>query len=128
MIVVDTSVWVAARRGRPRVAAILRDLIDADEVALALPVRLELLGGVARHDRKAFLRAFGALPQLHPSEETWQALPRWIERAADAGAHFAITDLLIASLAADIGGLVRSLDSDFERLADLKMVGLYDPA
>jgi predicted nucleic acid-binding protein len=127
LIVVDTSVWVAARRRKPGVARILEGLIDADAVALALPVRLELLAGVARHDRKAFLSAFGALPQLHPSRETWRTLPRWIERAADAGARFAITDLLIASLAADIGGLVWSLDRDFERMADLKLVGVYDP-
>ena len=62
MIVVDTSVWVGARR-QPRTADILHALIDADEVALALPVRMELWAGVSKHDRKAFLRAFGALPQ-----------------------------------------------------------------
>jgi predicted nucleic acid-binding protein len=127
VIVVDTSVWVAARR-KPRVAEVLRGLIDADEVALALPVRLELLAGVARHDRKAFLRGFGALPQLVPTEDTWTPLPQWVERASEAGEHFTITDLLIASLAADIGGLVWSFDKDFERMERLKLVSLYDPA
>lgn len=125
MIVVDTSVWVAARR-QARVAAVLHALIDADEVALALPVRLELWSGVARHDRKAFLRAFGALPQLVPTEETWQPLPGWIEHAADAGERFAVTDLLIASLAHDVDSLVWSLDRDFERMERLKFVSLYD--
>ena len=125
MIVVDTSVWIAARR-QPRVARVLRGLIDADEVALALPVRMELWSGVAKHDRKAFLRAFGALPQLVPTEATWKPLQGWIERAADAGERFAITDLLIASLAAEIGGLVWSIDKDFERMERLTLASLYD--
>jgi hypothetical protein len=36
------------------------------------------------------------------------------------------TTLLIARLAHDIGGLVWSLDSDFERMARLKLVRLYE--
>lgn len=126
MIVVDTSVWVAAPR-QPLVADALRRLIDADEVTLALPVRLELWAGVPRQDRKAFVRRFGALPQLHPTEETWRPLPRWIEQAAHAGERFTISDLLIASLAVEIGGLVWSLDKDFERMERLGLVSLYAP-
>ena len=61
----------------------LGPLIEADEVTLALPVRLELWTGVARQDRRAFLRTYGALPQLHPTEDTWRVLPAWIEKAKD---------------------------------------------
>jgi hypothetical protein len=39
VIVVDTSVWVAARRNA-QILRVLDTLVDADEVALALPVRL----------------------------------------------------------------------------------------
>ena len=62
---------------------------------------------------------------LIPTDDTWPPLGDWIARAADAGQRFAITDLLIARLADEIGGLVWSLDSDFERLARLKLVRLY---
>lgn len=126
MIVVDTSVWIAARRSQ-RVASVLDQLIDADEVALALPVRLELLAGLAARDRQAFHRAFGALVQVVPTEETWAPLRGWIERAAEAGERFAITDLLIASLAADLGALVWSDDDDFARMERLGIVSRYDP-
>jgi len=126
VIVVDTSVWIAAQR-RPYVEKVLQELIDADEAALALPVRLELWAGVARHDRKAHRAAFGALPQLVPTEETWQPITEWIARAADAGERFTVTDLLIASLTSDIGGLVWSLDKDFERMEKLGFVSLYQP-
>jgi len=124
MIVVDTSVWIAARR-QPLLAETLDGLVQADEVALALPVRLELLAGVPKHDRRQFHRSFGALSQLHQTDDTWRQLSRWIEHAADAGQHFAIGDLLIAALTAEIGGLVWSLDNDFERMERLKFVALY---
>jgi predicted nucleic acid-binding protein len=127
VIVVDTSVWIAARHDRD-IAAILRDLIDADEAALALPVRLELWAGVAKHDRKRHEAAHSALPQLIPTEETWSPLTEWIARAGDAGETFTITDLLIASLAGKIGGRVWSLDKDFERMERLKIVSLYSPS
>lgn len=126
MIVVDTSVWVASTRAPAgEVAATLRTLIDADEVALALPVRLELMAGVARKDRAAFRRALSALPVVVPTEDTWRTIEDWIEPAASAGHRFAVADLLIAGLAQEIGALVWSLDADFERMASLDLVRLY---
>ena len=127
MIVVDTSVWIAARRDR-HTADILRDLIDADEAALALPVRLELWAGVAKQDRKRHTAAHNSLPQLVPTEHTWAPLTDWIARAGDAGETFTITDLLIASLTAEIGGLVWSLDQDFERMESLGFMSRYIPS
>lgn len=126
MIVVDTSVWVAARRAPSGdVSTTLASLLDADEVALALPVRLELLAGTARADRVRFRRAFSALPLLVPTETTWAPLDEWVERAADRGERFAVSDLLIARLADEAGALVWSLDDDFARLARLQLVRLY---
>jgi len=126
VIVVDTSVWVAANRDPRGVPAeTLRALLDADEVALALPVRLELVCGVSRAQRAAFRRALTALPLVAPSEETWTLVEEWVERAANAGQRFGLTDLLIAALAREIGGLVWSLDADFARMARLDLVGLY---
>jgi predicted nucleic acid-binding protein len=126
VIVVDTSVWVAARR-QPggEISNTLFSLLDADEVALALPVRLELWAGTAKSDRRAFQRAFSALPLVVPTEDTWKPLDEWIAKAADRGHRFAIADLLIARLADEIGALVWSLDADFEQLAKLQFARLY---
>jgi predicted nucleic acid-binding protein len=127
VIVVDTSVWIdVIRRPASERAQTFRDLLDADEVALALPVRLELLSGVARRHRTALTRALSALPVLHPTDETWRMIGSWVEPAADAGLHFAVTDLLIAALAREIVGLVWSLDADFNNMAALGIVQLYD--
>jgi predicted nucleic acid-binding protein len=129
MIVVDTSVWIAAlRAASSREARVLQQLLDADEVALPVPVRLEILGGASAADRKRLRRALSALPMLYPTDETWRLLDGWVERAAAAGQHFGFGDLLIAALAAESGSLVWSLDSDFARLEALDLVGCYAPA
>ncbi|MCL4849717.1 MAG: PIN domain-containing protein [Acidobacteria bacterium] len=126
MIVVDTSVWTAAtRQPAGAVAATLGQLLDADEVALALPVRLELLAGVARKQRAAFRRALSGLPVVVPSDDTWRLVEGWIQPAADAGHRFAVTDLLIAGLASEVGALVWSLDDDFRRMEQCGLVALY---
>ena len=126
MIVVDTSVWVQAGRARDtQTRETLQSLIDADEVAVALPVRLELASGLGRKERGPFLRALSGLPVLVPTEDTWRLVESWIGPANDKGDRFAISDLLIAGLANEIGGLVWSLDEDFARLEKLGYVKRY---
>jgi predicted nucleic acid-binding protein len=123
VIVVDTSVWIAAMRqplGHP--ASTLRGLLDADMVALALPVRIELMAGVAGKDRSRLGRALSGLPILMPTDETWRLIEGWIPSAADRGHRFAVSDLLIAGVTAEVGGLVWSLDADFERMEALGLV------
>jgi predicted nucleic acid-binding protein len=127
VIVVDTSVWVAALRGaKQSPAGTLNGLLDADDVVLPLPVRLELFAGAARAQRAALRRALTALPVAAPNDHTWERVEGWIEYAADRGQRFALTDLLIAAIADDLGALVWSLDADFKRMEALKLVRLYE--
>ncbi|MDO8678745.1 MAG: PIN domain-containing protein [Acidobacteriota bacterium] len=126
MIVVDTSVWIfALRSASGPEATTLRSLLDADEVALAVPVRTELLMGARASDRVKLEKELKGLPLLYPTDESWRTIDRWTDRASRAGVSFAIGDLLIGVLAADIGGLVWSLDSDFDRMEKLKLVDRF---
>ena len=126
MIIVDTSVWILALRSAAGPEAIaLRSLLDADEVALAVPVRTELLMGARASDRKTLEKELKGLPLLYPTDESWRTIDRWTERASRAGVTFSIGDLLIGVLAADIGGLVWSLDSDFDRMEKLKLIDRF---
>jgi predicted nucleic acid-binding protein len=128
VIVVDTSVWVAALRSdTSKEARELQALIDADQVALAAPVRVEILTGARRGDRARLRRALSALPVFFPDDETWTLIDNWIDRAGDAGERFGFADLLIAALAAERGDTVWSLDGDFERMARIKLVKTYAP-
>jgi predicted nucleic acid-binding protein len=126
VIVVDTSVWIAAlRSGTCSEARVLQQLLDADEVALAMPVRLEILGGASAADRKRLRRALSALPMLYPTDETWRRLDGWVEQAAASGQRFGFGDLLIAALAVENGSLVWSLDADFTRMEAIDLVQCY---
>jgi len=124
----DTSIWVAVLRSREAPEAFaLAALLDADAVILPVPVRVELLLGAPARDRTRLGRALSALPVAYPVDETWALVERWAASAADAGHRFGVGDLLIAAVAAERNALVWSLDRDFERLARLKFVALYEP-
>jgi predicted nucleic acid-binding protein len=126
VIIVDTSVWIAATREPSGALAIMLDgLIDADEACLALPVRIELLAGLGRRDRDILRRGLSAIPLAVPTDVTWGLVERWVESAADAGQRFMVVDLLIAALAHELTALVWSLDGDFERMASLGFVQPY---
>jgi predicted nucleic acid-binding protein len=128
MIVVDTSVWVAALRKRSGPEAhVLDALLEADEVALPVAVRIELLSGASNIDRPRLRRALSALPLVYPSDETWQTIDEWIERAAVAGQPFGVGDLIIGALASEVGALVWSLDADFLRMHRAGLLDVYEP-
>jgi predicted nucleic acid-binding protein len=128
MIVVDTSVWVSVfRRRTTRDAEAFGALLDTDDILLPAPVRTELLGGVRPVHRQALRRILTALPVAYPSDETWKQMDHWAIHGSERGQSFGVGDLLIAAMAQEAGALVWSLDTDFQRMARLKFIDLYEP-
>lgn len=128
MIFVDTSIWVAFLRGRD--AALverMRALLDTEEVALAAPVRVEILAGVSRRDLPRLRRLLEAFALFLPTDETWHLIDEWLDRASRASQRFGAMDLLIGALAAQQKSPIWSLDRDFERMARLGLVERYVP-
>ena len=127
MICVDTSVWVAALRDRGSVEGQgLDELLDRDEVALPIPVRVEILSGVSREQEPRLRRALSGLPVLFPTDTTWERIDGWVGEAAERGHRFGVGDLLIAAIAADHRMPLWSLDSDFQRMRRLGFIDRYD--
>lgn len=127
MIVVDSSVWVAAFRGDGPIVRELTRLLDVDLAAMASPVRLELLGGAKPREIVQLRRVLGAVPTFVPSLAEWQKLEGWVEKAARSGERFGVMDLLIGATADERHASVWSLDTDFERMAKLRFVKLHRP-
>lgn len=126
MILVDTSVWVEAlRRGRSREAEHLGILLDASEVAMTPPIRIEMLGGSSAADLPRLSRTLSALPLFHPGAETWERMEGWIERAVRARRRFGVADLLIAAVAAENELPIWSLDGDFAAMRSLGFIRLH---
>jgi predicted nucleic acid-binding protein len=126
VIFVDTSIWVEAlRSGDSTVALHLTALLDADEVALAAPVRIEILVGASNRDSAQLSRSLSALPIFFPNEQTWSRIDDWLDRARKVGERFGFADLLIAAIAADNEATIWSLDSDFARMADIGLVEIH---
>ncbi len=128
MIVVDTSVWIDAfRRGGSPTANRLRELLDADLVALVPPIRVELLSGASKADRPRLGRTLAALPLLPMLDGAWERIEGWVATAGDAGERFGVADLLIAEITTAHGAVIWSLDDDFRRMARLGFVKIEEP-
>jgi predicted nucleic acid-binding protein len=127
VILVDTSVWVEAfRRADRQEAGHLRVLLDAGEVAMTSPVRIEILSGSRATDLPQLRRTLSALPLFVPGVETWGRVEGWVERALRAGRRFGPADLLIAAVAAENDLSVWSLDRDFAEMAKLGFVRVHE--
>ena len=126
MICADTSVWITALRDRDSAEGRLLDgLLDEDQIALPIPVRVELLSGVSRAQEPRLRRALSGLPVLLPTEATWGRMDRWVQVAATRGHRFGIGDLLIAAIAAEHGMPLWSLDRDFSWMERLGFIQRY---
>lgn len=124
MIAVDTSVWIDFFRGKTPTAEKLLDLLDKDQVALPVPVRIEILSGARRTEHARLRRVLSALPLLLPDDSTWSEMERWAITGAAAGQTFGLGDLLVAAIAAQNECAIWSLDEDFARMSRLGFVSL----
>ena len=126
MICADTSVWIAALRDRTTPTAVhLSELVEADEVVVPAPVRIEVLAGAPKRELAALADGFVGLVSAVPDVATWERVARWVAEAVAAGQRFGVVDLLVAATAAERGASLWSLDGDFARMEKLGFVELY---
>jgi predicted nucleic acid-binding protein len=125
-VLVDTSVWSLALRrssrslspAEQRLTALLRELIHEGRVAMAGPVRQEILSGV--RDEKTFERLrerLGAFPDEEVDTADYEEAARCANRCRAVGISGSVVDHLICAVALRRGLAVLTTDRDFARYA-----------
>lgn len=119
MVLVDSSVWIesARRQGDLATKVALRALLDEYEAAWCSPVKLEVLGGARREERRALEMFFAVIPYAECREGEWDAAKALAWRAREAGHTLPWNDFLISATAAARGWRVYARDAHFVTLA-----------
>jgi len=134
VILVDTSVWSLAFRRRrsesdePSKAAVLRELIEADE-EIALPgiVLQELLSGIREKAQFEKLEEILAgFPLLLATQQTHIKAARIANACRSKGIAVSAVDCLIAAMAIEHNAQLLTSDRDFVYMAEHCALRLFE--
>lgn len=129
MILVDSSVWIDFLSSRPGPGGQeLRGLIeDGAPVALTGVVVTEILQGL-KHDAKQIENYLSLFDLLEANGfETNKNAAALFRLARSRGVTLTTTDAIIATIAAENGAAIFSLDRDFVRMARIAGFPLHQP-
>jgi predicted nucleic acid-binding protein len=129
MVLVDSSIWIEAarRQGDLGCKVALEALLEEYEAALCAPVRLEVLGGARKQERRALAAGLAIVPYLPLSETTWNLALQNAWRLRDAGITAPWNDVLIASASMEHGCRVYARDKHFDAMQSVIGLRLYSP-
>ncbi len=120
LVVIDTSVW--ARQNQPQVRQAIADAIDANAVAMVIPVMLELLRSARDHAELLDLAEEYEALHLIPLDPDMGERARAVQATlARRGYHRGPSpvDLLTAAAAEAVGAELWHCDKHFELIAGL---------
>lgn len=129
MVLIDSSVWIEAlrRQGRLDVKVALEALLEAYEAQLCAPVRLEVMGGSRKEERRMIGSYFSIIPYRAVTPDDWERAISLAWRLRDAGLTVPWLDVLIASLAIHDGVRLYTIDAHFEKIEQIAGLALYRP-
>jgi predicted nucleic acid-binding protein len=129
MVLVDSSVWIEAgrRTGKLEYKVGLENLLDAYEAAWCGPIKLEVLGGARKEDRKRLEQYFSIIPYKAMPDEAWDWAKETYQKLRDNGHSLPFNDVLIGTLSVRWMCRVYSADGHFEVMRDFIGVRPYLP-
>ena len=129
MVAVDSSVWIEGlrRNGRLEVKLALEGLLEAYEAQLCAPVRLEVMGGSRKEERRMIGSYFSIIPYRSVGPDDWERAISLAWRLRGAGLTVPWLDVLIASLAIHDCVRLFTIDGHFEKIAQNAGLMLYRP-
>ena len=129
MVLVDSSIWIEAfrRQGDIHVKLALKGLLDEYEAAWCSVVKLEVLSGARKEERKALTTRFSIIPFLPVTEADYDCSVEAAWKLRERGHVVKSTDLLIAAVAQRADIRVYAQDKHFDIMRDVLGIGLYQP-
>ncbi len=129
MVLIDSSVWIEAlrRSGSLPVKLAVEGLLEAYEAQWCAPVRLEVIGGARRDQRRRLAAYFAVVPYRTVSTQDWENALTLAWKLRDAGLSVPWLDVLIVSLALQDDIRVYAIDRHFATMADFTGLRLYQP-
>jgi predicted nucleic acid-binding protein len=129
VVLVDSSVWIEAARkdGDLTCKVALEALLEEFEASLCGPVRLEVLGGARKTERRSMEAYFSLLPYQAIEEADWKMAIRHGHALRDAGLTIPWNDVLVGTLSLRLKCRVYAKDSHFESMKGVIGIDLYEP-
>ena len=124
-VLLDTSVWIAALRGKTsNIVAITQELLKDDRVLTCGPVIFEIRRGLRPSERKKILPLFDAITRLSFDETAWDAAGDLDASLRKKGITIPPMDVLIAQICLHHKIFLFTLDEHFRSVPGLK---LFEP-
>jgi len=120
-VLVDTSAWIEALRGRDkRLRAMVDALLDQDRAVLCGLVELELLQGFRTGEGELLASLFEALPFIEVDRRDWKAAGTLLADLRAGGITIPASDGLISALCLRHDLMLLTLDKHFDHIPRLR--------
>jgi tRNA(fMet)-specific endonuclease VapC len=121
-VLLDTSVWIDALRGKtPEIVALTRELLNDDRVFTCGPVIFEINRGLRHSERKGITSLFDALTRLPVEEGVWEQAGDLDASLRRKGITIPPMDILIAQICRHHDVSLLTLDEHFSSVPGLKL-------
>jgi len=121
-VLLDTSVWIDALRGKtPEIVALTRELLNDDRILTCGPVIFEINRGLRHSERKGIMSLFDALTRLPVEEGVWEQAGDLDASLRRKGITIPPMDILIAQTCRHHDVSLLTLDEHFSSVPGLKL-------
>ena len=122
-VLVDTSAWIEALRGRDaRLTEIVDRLLDEERVVFCGIIEMELLHGLRKSEAEGCLALFEVLPYIEVDRQEWRRGGELLAGMRSRGSAIPATDALIAALCLRHELTLLTLDKHFNNIPQLKLL------
>ncbi len=129
MVLVDSSAWIEGLRPKGRIDFKhgVDGLLREQKALWCSPVRLEVLGGARKEEKRKLAGYFQVLPYRRCTEEDWDRSVALAWKLRGEGLNLPWMDILIAAIAVHDRLRIYAVDKHFAEIAKFVPLQIYTP-